>query len=102
MFFLWSVIKAKAQETCSEVRRSQQRKESLRAPSREEKLEEEGAKECLVLAMEIGASHAPRPKKPLQYSQNKGRLMNEAITGDRGQRHKAEEVKCCLMTRVEV
>lgn len=67
-----------------------------------EKLEEEGVKDCLVLAMDICASHAPRQKKPLQYSQNKGRLMNEAITGDRGQRHKAEELKCCLMTRVEV
>lgn len=28
--------------------------------------------------------------------------MNEATAGDRGQRHKAEELKCCLMTRVEV
>lgn len=28
--------------------------------------------------------------------------MNEAITGDGGHSHKAEELRCCLMTRVGV
>ena len=53
--FSWSVIKAKAQERCSEVRKSQWSKESLgaEAPGREEELEEGGLKDCLVLLVPV-------------------------------------------------
>lgn len=71
-FFLWSVIKAKAEERCSDVRRSQWSKESVgvEAPGKKEELEEGSVKDCLVLLVPAltghgghGASHAGHPDK---------------------------------------